>query len=173
MNRNTSGTPPWPQERVKRLRELFHEGLSCGAIAAALGSVSRNAVIGKLTRLGVKRGEVALGQTSRKAKRNEAEIARAPAARSAKPRAKPQKTVLVVSAPILQVRAPTLEGVERVETPADIGATRVSLLSATKHHCRWPAADDGSATMVCGGSVIAGTSYCARHSRAMFRRGVA
>ena len=47
--------PTWTTERVELLKRHFDEGLSCRQIAATIG-VSRNAVIGKLTRLGLTRG---------------------------------------------------------------------------------------------------------------------
>jgi len=47
--------PTWTSERVELLKQHFEEGLSCREIAAHIG-VSRNAVIGKLTRLGLTRG---------------------------------------------------------------------------------------------------------------------
>src|SRR5687768_15531828 len=41
----------WTDERVDLLRKLWAEGLSASQIAAQLGSVTRNAVIGKVHRL--------------------------------------------------------------------------------------------------------------------------
>ena len=43
----------WSESRVDRLRELWAAGLSAGEIAQELGDISRNAVIGKLSRLGL------------------------------------------------------------------------------------------------------------------------
>ena len=44
----------WTMERVDQLRSCFNAGLSCGQIAHEIG-VSRNAVIGKINRLGLSR----------------------------------------------------------------------------------------------------------------------
>ena len=44
----------WTDERVEKLKRLWSEGLSASQIAAQLGGVSRNAVIGKAHRLGLK-----------------------------------------------------------------------------------------------------------------------
>ena len=41
----------WTDERVEQLKKLWTEGLSASQIAAQLGGVSRNAVIGKVHRL--------------------------------------------------------------------------------------------------------------------------
>src|SRR5271166_5015984 len=46
----------WTDEAVETLRKLAREGLSASGIAAALGAESRNAVIGKASRIGVKLG---------------------------------------------------------------------------------------------------------------------
>lgn len=43
----------WDDDRVTRLTELFIAGLSASQIAANLGGVTRNAVIGKIHRLGL------------------------------------------------------------------------------------------------------------------------
>ena len=43
----------WTDERVERLSKLWADGLSASQIAAELGNVTRNAVIGKVHRLGL------------------------------------------------------------------------------------------------------------------------
>src|SRR5271154_5454753 len=43
----------WTDERVEQLKSLWTEGLSASQIARALGGVTRNAVIGKVHRLGL------------------------------------------------------------------------------------------------------------------------
>ncbi len=50
----------------------------------------------------------------------------------------------------------------------DMRETRVHLLKARDGQCRWPAADDGSATMVCGAEVEIG-SYCPEHRARAYR----
>src|SRR5262249_32165232 len=52
-NRATSRT--WTPERVDQLRSCIGAGLTCAQIAREIG-VTRNAVIGKLNRLGLSRG---------------------------------------------------------------------------------------------------------------------
>ena len=43
----------WTEERVEQLKRLWAEGLSASQIAGRLGGVTRNAVIGKVHRLGL------------------------------------------------------------------------------------------------------------------------
>lgn len=44
---------PWDQERTEQCVKLWNEGLSANHIASRLGGVSRNAVIGKIHRMGL------------------------------------------------------------------------------------------------------------------------
>jgi GcrA cell cycle regulator len=43
----------WTDERVELLKKLWNDGLSASQIAGELGNVTRNAVIGKVHRLGL------------------------------------------------------------------------------------------------------------------------
>ena len=43
----------WTDDRVEQLKKLWESGLSASQIAAELGNVTRNAVIGKVHRLGL------------------------------------------------------------------------------------------------------------------------
>ena len=58
----------WTEERVEQLKKLWTEGLSASQIANRLGDVTRNAVIGKVHRLGLEprakpqRKNIAMGQ---------------------------------------------------------------------------------------------------------------
>jgi GcrA cell cycle regulator len=68
----------WTDERVEKLKKLWSEGLSASQIAAQLGGVSRNAVIGKVHRLNLP-GRAKAGGT--------ATTARAPKRNTSAPRA--------------------------------------------------------------------------------------
>src|SRR6476646_7678551 len=43
----------WTDERIERLKKIWHDGATASQIADELGGVSRNAVIGKAHRLGL------------------------------------------------------------------------------------------------------------------------
>ena len=45
--------PGWSEDRVERLKVLWADGLSASQVAKQLGGVTRNAVIGKVHRLGL------------------------------------------------------------------------------------------------------------------------
>src|SRR6185369_10042196 len=56
----------WTDERVETLKKLWLDGLSASQIAKQLGGVTRNAVIGKVHRLGLS-GRAAPSQPTRPA----------------------------------------------------------------------------------------------------------
>jgi GcrA cell cycle regulator len=85
----------WTDERIDRLKTMWENGLTASQIADDLGGVSRNAVIGKAHRLGLKSRPSPV-----KANDSEAKPAAAP-----KPKAKP---VEKAAAP-RPVAAPTIE----------------------------------------------------------------
>src|SRR3954466_622786 len=59
----------WSDDRVEQLKKLWEGGLSASQIAAALGGVTRNAVIGKVHRLGLSgRAKSASSSTPRQRK---------------------------------------------------------------------------------------------------------
>lgn len=69
---------------------------------------------------------------------------------------------------IKKVAVPWQDGEEAVELERETIPTRIPLVASLDHHCKWPAADDGSASMVCGAKTIStpnGHSYCGPHAR--------
>jgi GcrA cell cycle regulator len=51
----------WTSERIELLKRCLHAGLSCGQTAREIG-VTRNAVIGKMNRLGLSRPKDVIGR---------------------------------------------------------------------------------------------------------------
>ncbi len=96
----------WTDERIDRLKTMWENGLTASQIAEELGGVSRNAVIGKAHRLGlksrpspVKAGDSETKQESAKPKLKPAEKPAPSRAAPAAPAA-PAERVLVNAAPI-------------------------------------------------------------------------
>jgi GcrA cell cycle regulator len=69
----------WTEERIERLKKMWHDGATASQIADELGGVSRNAVIGKAHRLG-------LEQRPSPVKPGEEKEAKKPAPAAAPPR---------------------------------------------------------------------------------------
>jgi GcrA cell cycle regulator len=76
----------WTEERIERLKKMWHDGATASQIADELGGVSRNAVIGKAHRLGLEQRPSPVKPGEEKEKK--AAPAPAPAAAAAKPAAK-------------------------------------------------------------------------------------
>ena len=139
----------WTDEAVETLRQLAREGLSASGIAAALGAESRNAVIGKANRIGVKLGG-------------------GPASASGAPRTARPRSEKPAPAP------PDDEPVSRSAWPfagAGVGQMRrVSFQEIGRAACRWPFGDPGSGDFAyCGLEPADGRPYCAGHCRMAYR----
>lgn len=76
----------WTEERIERLKKMWHDGATASQIADELGGVSRNAVIGKAHRLGLEArpSPVKSGEEKDAPKKAAAKAAAPKAARPAK-----------------------------------------------------------------------------------------
>src|SRR5512143_4004587 len=113
----------WTDERVETLKKLWLEGLSASQIAKHLGGVTRNAVIGKVHRLGLS-GRAVPSQPTRP-------VFKAP--RPARPvvAAQPSPRRALEPSPVPAPRPPA-----SIEEP---GTATVLTLGA--HMCKWPIGD--------------------------------
>lgn len=143
----------WTDERVELLKKLWADGLSASQIAGELGGITRNAVIGKVHRLGLS--------------------GRAKSPSSSAPRArKPRSHMLRVGRASMRGNTALAlayemepEPVEQYDNIIPIGQRR-TLLELTENTCRWPIGDPASPEFFfCGGPPITGLPYCAHHSR--------
>ncbi len=144
---------PWTPERVEQLRNCVTSGLSCSQIAAEIG-VTRNAVIGKIHRLGLSPGRPA------------AAPARSCPPRVRQPRLSPQRQFLR----LMFAQAPSLAGGEAAEPVSIDSAQRCSLVELAQGQCHWPIGDPCAADFAfCGNEAVTGFSYCAGHARMAYR----
>jgi GcrA cell cycle regulator len=144
--RERSNACGWTSERVELLKQLWADGLSCSQIAARLGGCTRNAIIGKVHRLGLSA---------------RATTERAPRARSAQPR-KPKAAK----------RATRRLPGDELYTPlaiAEIAAPEMrpcGLIELGPGRCRFPVGDPGDpGFFYCGGEAPRERPYCAFHWR--------
>jgi len=134
----------WTTERVDQLRSCFNAGLSCGQIAHEIG-VSRNAVIGKINRLGLSRSR------SPTAPRTHGTPMR-------RPQVLTQRLVLKA----LFASEPVVDDV--------VSSEPCSLLNLAPRKCRWPITAGGTSEFTFCGNVTTGDiSYCAGHARMAYR----
>lgn len=149
----------WTDERIESLRKYRHEGLSAAGIAAALGGgLTRNAVIGKLHRLGLRTEP------------------RAPSPRShPKHRIKPQGRAIAGSRIAARTRGDpnmvTLIDAIAFEPPLDGAAfdaaipqsQRRTLLELREGECKWPVGE-GAEMFFCAAEQHGSLPYCYHHS---------
>lgn len=141
----------WTDEKVATLRKLWLEGLSAREVAGQLGGgVTRNAVIGKVHRLGLSGAGGAQAQPRRPRPKRPARPARARIAR-------PSPWPPTPAAPRAARPAP--------EIPEGPGLI-TDMLALSRHVCRWPIGDPKAAGFsFCGRSVGEDGPYCAGHHR--------
>jgi GcrA cell cycle regulator len=153
----------WTEDTIEALRKLALEGRSASAIAVALGAPSRNAVIGKANRIGIKlTGHNKCSASGVPQARVE------PPWRAAIPRSKPISRK--------QTLAPTLPRERERKTnwifaEAQVGEMlRIGFESIGEGDCKWPVGDPTHEDFAyCGLEVAGGRSYCAGHCRMAYR----
>jgi GcrA cell cycle regulator len=146
--------PTWTLERLELLKNLFAAGLSCREIAGDIG-VSRNAVIGKLSRLNLTR-EIG-GEAQRPARKDAAKGRRA----GSVPRLQYQLLRTLYAEP-----QPAANG-EPIHNEHCC-----SLLELSELRCRWPISTPGAEDFCfCGNMPVEGLPYCPGHSRLAYRPG--
>jgi GcrA cell cycle regulator len=141
----------WTDDRVEQLEQLWREGLSASEIAASLGGVTRNAVLGKLHRLKLLGGRARTGLTSAKPRRP--------------PKARRLQTVPRPPARRSAVRAPRPDLAAAMALSGTVG--RLEQLGA--HVCHWPIGDPADAGFSFCGRSAAGGPYCAAHATVAYR----
>ena len=182
----------WTEERIERLKKMWHDGATASQIADELGGVSRNAVIGKAHRLGleqrpspVKAGEekerkpaAAAPAAAKAAPKAEAPAARATAAPGS--HAVPPKNLTPAELQYRSIgpggfvrqgpgdqQAPIPPAPPRRLVPAKPSpevADKTSLLDLNDRICKWPIGHPGEPDFhFCGQAANPGFPYCVQH----------
>jgi len=159
----------WTAEAVEDLKRLALEGRSASVIAAAVGAASRNAVIGKANRIGIKlNGWGAAGLRKARARADRAQWAM-PHAQSDGVRPRAARALGVVPGSGRGDR----EAREAAWTfgEAEVGEMRrVRFEDIREFACRWPLGDPKAGEFAyCGLVALRGQSYCAGHCRMAYR----
>ncbi|MGF7008048.1 GcrA family cell cycle regulator [Aminobacter sp. BE322] len=162
----------WTDERVELLRKLWSEGLSASQIAAQLGGVSRNAVIGKVHRLKLSsRGRA----TAAPARQKKATATAPSATKSVQRTVTTTRTVTAtIGATALQAQFDVepvarhyIRPVENVVVPI---SRRLQLIQLSERTCKWPNGDPLSEDFnFCGNDVGDSGPYCGYHSKVAFQ----
>lgn len=166
-----SGVTFWTEERIAELLRLAADGLSAGLIAKEFGT-TRNAIIGKLHRLGVYKGRA----NPRGEKRIVRETRDSSQARKIARARKDQERKIAHTATSTWGRRAViaraialgeLEPCEATDLPPEPNRPVISLQNLHSHHCRWPIGDPSSPDFGFCGEAIRDESvpYCTPHCR--------
>ncbi len=183
----------WTDERVELLKKMWGEGQSASQIAKELGGVTRNAVIGKVHRLGLS-NRTAAANSSAASPQTEAKAAapkpkaepkpkpapkpepvKAEAAPAPEPRPVPtpaRKAIIPAGQPLPpqpsanEISAEALAKVSEIEKKAK----KLTLMDLTERTCKWPVGDPATPEFwFCGLPVQQGKPYCEAHVGVAFQ----
>ena len=161
----------WTDERVELLRKLWADGLSASQIAAQLGGVSRNAVIGKVHRLKLSaRGRATAAPVRQKKAASTSTGAKVASRAATVSRPMPASigaTALQTMFEAEPVARQVLRPVENVVVPI---SRRLSLIQLNERTCKWPNGDPLTEDFnFCGNDSLESGPYCAYHARIAFQ----
>jgi GcrA cell cycle regulator len=182
----------WTDERVETLKKMWGEGQSASQIAKELGGVTRNAVIGKVHRLGLS-NRAGSGGAKAEAKAKAAPKAEAKPKPTPKPQAAPAAATPTpaAAADVDNLPAPPRSAARRAIIPAgqplppqpsaneispealakvseiEKKSKKISLMELTERTCKWPVGDP--ATPDFWFCVKTGKPYCEAHVGVAFQ----
>jgi GcrA cell cycle regulator len=184
----------WTDERVETLKRMWTEGQSASQIAKELGGVTRNAVIGKVHRLGLSNrvgGKEDEELAPAPAAKAEAPSRPEPAARPAEPAAAPRPAAERPVAPVSNVTPlplrkaivpagqplppqPSLNEIspEALASVREVEkrAKKLTLMELTERTCKWPIGDPATEDFwFCGLPSLPGKPYCEAHVGVAFQ----
>lgn len=188
----------WTDERVETLKVMWSEGKSASQIAKELGGVTRNAVIGKVHRLGLSnrapgadRPEdegplmnteteeivVEVEEIEPAPQPKPAAVPPQPAAAAIPPRpvAKDQMPIprpKPTGQPLPPQPSASEISAEALANLAEVAkkARRLTLMQLTERTCKWPVGDPATDDFwFCGLPTVAGKPYCETHVAVAFQ----
>lgn len=151
----------WHPEQEAKLKKLWAEGVSASKIAEALGGIlSRNAVLGKVSRLNLPKRRNIWTDAHLRPKKVTPQKAPRPRVEKPKPNPKPKFNFGSVWGNYPKVKPEPF-----VPRAADIVSRKIGLLDLTSTTCRWPddERNDQSEITFCGHPAKEGLPYCPSH----------
>jgi GcrA cell cycle regulator len=180
----------WTDDRVEVLKKMWGEGQSASQIAKELGGVTRNAVIGKVHRLGLsnRAGSSSAATAKKEAKpKATSKTASAPKTRvepktepaikprpasEGKPNFPARRQIIPAGQPLPpqpsanEISPEALAKVNEVEKKAK----KIGLMELTERTCKWPVGDPATEDFwFCGLPVQQGKPYCEAHVGVAFQ----
>ena len=180
----------WTDDRVELLKKLWVEGQSASQIAKELGGVTRNAVIGKVHRLGLSNRATSSSSSKSDTKSKTSSKSMSDTKRvsnktstskvtSANSPSEPGSNVTSLRRQIIPAGQPlppqpsaneiSPEALARV-SEIERKAKKISLLELTERTCKWPVGDPATEEFwFCGLPSQAGKPYCEAHVGVAFQ----
>lgn len=141
----------WSDDEIESLKAHWADGLSAGQIARVMPGRSRNAIIGKVHRLGL----MGRATTNNPAGPRVPKAPRIPKARRAPVTPSERQKTIAAQAAIAHPEPARLDNGKLIGT-ADL----------SEGHCRWPHGDPGAPDFhFCGQAQVKDRSYCDFHNR--------
>ena len=144
----------WTDERIEKLTKMWEGGATASQIADVLGGVSRNAVLGKLHRLGL-------------AERQAPARPGAGGPRSPRPKPPPAPQAAPQPPPPRRSRPRVASAATAPSPPLETGTT--DLLGVGGRACRWPIGDPLAPGFTLCGRPASRGAYCAVHGARAYR----
>lgn len=151
----------WTDERVATLTKLWADGLSASQIAGELGGVTRNAVIGKVHRLGL----------SGRARTTNSSVKRAKRPARASGYGRQGRTISRANGSRGSgASIPSRPAIEDMVAP---DPKKISVVELTEKSCKWPYGDPVTDDFYfCGHDSKDDCPYCEYHSRLAYQPAV-
>ena len=185
----------WSDERVAVLKKMWLEGNSASEIAKELGNITRNAVIGKVHRLGLSNRDTNVSKAGVTAEKSIKGLKRGRPPKinkEPKKRGRPQKitqtkalndTALESDKPIgpsdntersndsrLEVVSELSEETIKDLLKVEMKSKKISLMDLTERTCKWPIGDPATDEFwFCGHEAEPGKPYCKTHISIAFQ----
>ncbi len=166
----------WTDDRVEKLSKLWADGLTASQIAKELGGVTRNAVIGKVHRLGLSgRAKPKAASTSTtRTKRTTTTTSKSNIGSGGSSASRPVRAATTARS----VGSAALKMEEAVDAVADTRpqedvvvpmSKRLTLLQLTENTCKWPSGDPQNPDFhFCGHNTKDEAPYCEFHSKVAY-----
>ncbi|MCA8878756.1 MAG: GcrA cell cycle regulator [Rhodobacteraceae bacterium] len=180
----------WTEERVETLKKMWADGQSASQIAKELGGVTRNAVIGKVHRLGLSNRapesgsplpedgkfddfsqieSAAAGSPPEPSEEMEEPQPAAPVQKTAVPA---RKAIVPAGQPLPPQPSTNEISPEALASQREVEkkARRLSLMELSERTCKWPIGDPATPDFwFCGLPVEQGKPYCEAHVGVAFQ----
>jgi GcrA cell cycle regulator len=173
----------WTDDRVETLKRMWAEGQSASQIAKELGGVTRNAVIGKVHRLGL--SHRVGGEGGERVEGAGEPLVETLVAEAAEPEPEPERPAVAEAPPppalrklipagqplppqpaVNEISPEALASVREVEKRA----RRLTLMELTERTCKWPIGDPATDDFwFCGLPTLPGKPYCEAHVGVAFQ----